>query len=211
MMLIPTDEVSLESAASEAESRLGAIDILINNAGAFTMGSLEESSRRDWEWLLEINVLGVVNGLKTFLPRMRSRGEAAHIVNTASVSGHIPVAGLSIYTATKFAVVGLSECLRLELAGSPIGISILCPGIVKTGLVDSSRRLRAEKYGGDAGQLENPMSAVIESGTDPGELGKEVVEAIASGAFYILTHPDLRPAFETRFNEILSAYRAPGN
>jgi len=205
-----TDEGSLEAAADEARERLGPAHILVNNAGAFTTGPVEESERRDWEWLLEVNVVGVANGLRLFLPRMRALGEPAHIVNTASVSGHIPVAGLSIYTATKFAVVGLSECLRLELADSPIDVSVLCPGIVKTSLLHSSRRHRAEKHGGGeaaAAPADSPMGAVIETGSDPQDVGDRVVAAIRANDFYVLTHPNLRPAFEKRFEEILASYR----
>jgi NAD(P)-dependent dehydrogenase (short-subunit alcohol dehydrogenase family) len=207
-----TDEASLAAAADEAGECLGAIQILVNNAGAFTVGPLESTARRDWEWLFDINVHGVVNGLRTFLPRMREKtrapGEFAHIVNTASVSGHIPVAGLSIYTATKFAVVGLSECLRLELAGSSIGVSVLCPGIVRTGLLQSSLEHRAEKYGGSGSASDHPIGAVIEGGTDPADVGERVVAAIQAGDFYILTHPNVRKAFANRFDEILAAYSA---
>jgi NAD(P)-dependent dehydrogenase (short-subunit alcohol dehydrogenase family) len=204
-----TSEASLADAADEASSALGPIHLLVNNAGAFTVAPLEQTKRRDWEWLLEVNVIGVVNGLHTFLPRMRAHEEPCHIVNTASVSGHIGVAGLSIYTATKFAVVGLSECLRLELADSPIDVSVLCPGIVKTGLLDSSRKHRAGRHGGGGGEAldQVPMDAVIESGSNPAELGDQVVSGIRQGDFYILTHPNLKPAFEMRFNEILSNYR----
>lgn len=201
-----TDEKLLEASADEAHERLGPIQILVNNAGAFTAGALEESRSQDWHWLLEINVLGVVNGLRTFLPRMHALDAPAHVVNTASVSGHIPVAGLSIYTATKFAVVGLSECLRLELADTPIDVSVLCPGIVKTGLLESSRKHRAEKHGSDSGGAESPMAAVIETGSDPDEVGQAVVTAVRNGDFYILTHSNLQPAFQKRFDEILGAF-----
>ncbi len=118
-----------------------------------------------------------------------------------------PVAGLSIYTATKFAVVGLSECLRLELVDSPIGLSVLCPGIVKTGLLESSHKHRAARHGGSEVNGGAPMAAVIESGTDPAMLGDQVVEGVKAGDFYILTHPNLRPAFELRFEEILKGFR----
>jgi NAD(P)-dependent dehydrogenase (short-subunit alcohol dehydrogenase family) len=197
---------SFAKAAGEAENALGPIRILLNNAGAFSVRPLEETSRRDWEWLLEINVLGVVNGLHTFLPRMRAQGEPTHVVNTASVSGHIPVPGLSVYSATTYAVVGLSECLRLELAGSKIGLSILCPGIVRTGLLDSSRDLRPDRCGGAEASKGPDMSAIIESGTNPMAIGEQVVAGVRAGEFYILTHPDLRPGFEARFGEIMTAY-----
>lgn len=202
-----TSRKSIEEAADAVGSELGHVHVLVNNAGAFTVGALNETTRKDWEWILDINVLGVVNGLHVFLPRIQAHGEEAHIVNTASVSGHIGVAGLSIYTASKFAVVGLSECLRLELAGSRIGISVLCPGIVKTGLLETSQRHRGEEYGGPQSALAGGgMNDVIESGTDPAEVGARVLAAIASDEFYIFTHPGLRPAFENRWNEIMKSY-----
>jgi NAD(P)-dependent dehydrogenase (short-subunit alcohol dehydrogenase family) len=201
-----TSEQSFSDAADEATEKLGPVHLLLNNAGAFSVSPFEETARRDWEWLLEINVLGVVNGLKTFLPRMRAHAEPAHIINTASVSGHIPVAGLSIYTASKFAVVGLSECLRLELADSGIGLSILCPGIVRTGLVESSHDLRPERHGGGDVATGPDLRGVMASGSDPEALGDQVVAAVRKGEFYILTHPNMRPGFEARFAEILAAY-----
>ena len=200
-----TKEESLATAADEASATFGAIQILVNNAGAFAVAALEDTKRRDWEWLLEINVIGVVNGLHTFLPRMRAQDEACHIVNTASVSGHLPTPGLSIYTASKFAVVGLTECLRAELAETSIGVSVLCPGIVNTGLLASSRQHRPARHGAGA-DGPSPMEAVITQGSDPAELGDQVVAAIKAGEFYILTHPGIRPAFEKRFGDILAAY-----
>lgn len=202
-----TSEESLERAADAVAAELGDVRILVNNAGAFAVGGLETTSRSDWEWLLELNVIGVTNGLRLFLPRMRALGGDAHIVNTASVSGHIPVAGLSIYTASKFAVVGLTECLRLELADSPIGISVLCPGIVKTSLLETSPKHRPDRHGG-VGAEPGPMQSVIESGSDPAELGEQVADAIQAGDFYVLTHPPLKGAFKARFDEILKSYPA---
>ncbi len=201
-----TDAAQFSRAADEATEALGPIQLLVNNAGAFTASPFEETRHADWEWLLEINVLGVVNGLRTFLPRMRALGGPAHIVNTASVSGHIGVAGLSIYTASKFAVVGLSECLRLELSESPIGLSVLCPGIVKTGLIESSQAHRPDRHGGPAANRGHDLSSITAGGTDPAEIGDRVVAGIKADLFYILTHPELKPAFEKRFEEILDAY-----
>jgi NAD(P)-dependent dehydrogenase (short-subunit alcohol dehydrogenase family) len=201
-----TQEESLRQAADEATAALGEIQLLVNNAGAFMLAGFEDTKKSDWEWLLEINVMGVVNGLHTFLPHMRAQNAPCHIINTASVSGHIPTPGLSIYTASKFAVVGLTESLRIELAGSSIGVSVLCPGIVKTGLLDSSRNHRAEKHGPSTSGP-SPMDAVITQGSDPALLGDQVVDAVKAGEFYILTHPGLRPAFEKRFKDILASYR----
>lgn len=200
-----TDEASLAAAADAVVAELGDVRILVNNAGAFAMGPLEATERSDWEWLLEINVVGVTNGLRLFLPRMRALDDECHVVNTASVSGHIPVAGLSIYTASKFAVVGLTECLRLELADTQIGLSVLCPGIVKTALLETSSRHRPERHGLVEGGA-SPMQAVVDGGTDPAELGEQLADAIVSGEFYVLTHPSLRPAFELRFEGIMKSY-----
>ena len=207
-----TDDQSMADAADSAAAELGEIRIVLNNAGGFATSAFEETRRQDWEWLIELNVMGVVAGLHTFLPRLRAQGGEAHIVNTASVSGHIAVPGLSIYTATKFAVVGLSECLRQELADTPIGVSVLCPGIVRTSLLETSERHRPERHrperqgGGAEGGVD--MQSIIEGGTDPAELGEKVVAGIEAGAFYIFSHPNVRPVFENRFAEILEAYES---
>ena len=200
-----TKRESFEAAADAAVEAIGPIHVLVNNAGAFATGVLEDTKRSDWEWLLEINVIGVVNGLQTFIPRMRAHGQESHIVNTASISGHIATPGLSIYTATKFAVVGLSETLRLELADSDIGISILCPGVVKTGLIESSGRHRPARFGG-AAEVAPGLADLIDSGIDPSEVGERVAKALLEKEFYIFTHPALRGVVEHRTDEILSSY-----
>ncbi|MBW2294832.1 MAG: SDR family NAD(P)-dependent oxidoreductase [Deltaproteobacteria bacterium] len=201
-----TDRDSIEAAADQVSEALGPVQVLINNAGAFAYGPFEETQRSDWEWVLQLNVIGVVNGLHTFLPRMRAHGMPCHIVNTASVSGHIPVSGLSIYTASKFAVVGLTECLQLEFEGSEIAVSVLCPGIVKTGLLESSSRFRPEEFGGPSEPQTGGMADVVQTGSDPAEIGEQVVEAIQRGDFYIFTHPGMREVLERRTQTLLSAY-----
>lgn len=202
-----TSEESLAKALEKASGALGAIHLLVNNAGAFSVSPLEDTHRRDWEWLLEINVIGVVNGLHTFLPHMRAHGEPAHIINTASVAGHFAGPGLSVYTASKFAVVGLTECLKAELADSSIDVSVLCPGVVKTGLIDSSREHRPKRHGGPGADPSLDVASITESGTDPAAIGDQVVAAVKAGEFYIFTHPDMKPVFEARFGRILAAHR----
>lgn len=202
-----TSEESLVGALETASAALGAIHLLVNNAGAFAVSPLEETTRRDWEWLLEINVIGVVNGLHVFLPHMRAHGEPAHIINTASVAGHLSGPGLSVYTASKFAVVGLTECLRAELADTQIGVSLLCPGVVKTGLIESSRENRPERHGGRDADFGVDVASITANGIDPAEIGDRVVEAVKAEQFYIFTHPDLQPRFKARFDRILSAHR----
>ncbi len=200
-----TQRESLEQAAQRTTDELGPVQVLVNNAGAFTSAALEDTTEQDWRWLLDINVMGVVNGLHVFLPRMRAHGRPSHVLNTASVSGHIAVPGLSTYTATKFAVMGLSEALRLELADSAIGCSVLCPGVVRTALVETSIRHRDPQHG-PARQDASAIGQLIESGSDPDEIGAMAVRAMAEGRFYVFTHPQVRPAFAERFQEILDAY-----
>ncbi len=201
-----TKNESLEQARDLAIEALGPIHLLVNNAGAFAVCPLEETTRHDWEWLLEINVLGVVNGLHTFLPHMRAHGEEAHIINTGSVAGHIAGPGVSVYTASKFAVVGLTECLRAELVDTPIGVSVLCPGVVKTGLIESSREHRPDRHGGRGAEPGVDVTSITASGSDPANVGDRVVAAVKAREFYIFTHPDLKPAFEARFGRILAAH-----
>jgi len=201
-----TSRDSVEAAADHATHALGPIHLAVNNAGAFTAAEMSETFTQDWEWILAINVMGVVNGIHTFLPRMRAHGEGGHIINTASISGHIPVVGLSIYTASKYAVVGLSECLSLELADENIDVSIVCPGIVKTGLVETSARHRPDKHGGPMAASDERLDAIIETGTDPAILGDRVVEGVRKGELYIFTHPELRAAVQNRHQAILDAY-----
>ena len=202
-----TSEESLAQAVANASEGLGPIHLLMNNAGAFAVSPLEETTRRDWEWLLEINVIGVVNGLHAFLPHMRAHGEPAHIINTASVAGHIAGPGLSVYSASKFAVVGLTECLKAELADSSIGVSLLCPGVVRTGLIDSSRENRPERHGGRHADPGADVASITAGGSDPAEIGDQVVSAVKAGEFYIFTHPDMKPVFGARFDRILNAHR----
>jgi NAD(P)-dependent dehydrogenase (short-subunit alcohol dehydrogenase family) len=202
-----TSEESLADGLEKASGAFGPIHLLVNNAGAFAVCPLEETERRDWEWLLEINVIGVVNGLRTFLPHMRAHGEPAHIINTASVAGHIAGPGVSVYTASKFAVVGLTECLRAELADSAIGISVLCPGIVKTGLIESSRENRPDRHGGREADPGVDVAPITANGTDPAAIGDQVISAVKADEFYIFTHPDMKPIFEARFGRILDAQR----
>jgi NAD(P)-dependent dehydrogenase (short-subunit alcohol dehydrogenase family) len=137
---------------------------------------------------------------------MRAHGEPAHIINTASVAGHFAGPGLSVYTASKFAVVGLTECLRAELADSGIGVSVLCPGVVKTGLIESSREHRPQRHGGPKADPGLDVASITEDGSDPAEIGDRVVTAVKANEFYIFTHPNMKPVFEARFGRILAAH-----
>ena len=124
------------------------------------------------------------------------------------MAGQIAGHGLSVYTASKFAVVGLTECLRAELEDTAIGLSILCPGIVKTGLIESSRENRPDRHGGREADPGVDVAPITAGGSDPATIGDQVVAAVKANEFYIFTHPDMKPIFEARFGRILEAHRS---
>jgi len=199
-----SDPASLAAAAEQVLGRFGRIDVVCNNAGVLTQGPLAESSVRDWEWLVGVNLLGVAHGIRVFVPHIRAHGEGGHVVNTASIAGLSALPGLGIYTATKHAVVALSEVLREELAGDGIGVSVLCPGGVRTRIFEAGRNRPAVLGGPDAGGA--PSDAAIEAGMDPAAVGEHVLRAIRANELYILTHPEFRGAFAARAEAILAAY-----
>ncbi len=197
-----SDRQAMARVADRLDAELGGVHLLCNNAGVNAPGSLAELGYDDWDWVLGVNLDGVVNGLVTFLPRMLAHGEPGHIVNTASVGGLIGMPGLGIYCASKFAVVGLSESLRHDLAETPLGVSVLCPGIVRSGIGDSARN-RPQRFGGPV----RAESAAAAFGSDPTELGEQVREAVEADRFWICTHPEFRHYVEARGNALLGAFQ----
>jgi len=151
VLALPVDVTrrdDLEQALTRAVEAFGAVNLLCNNAGVNAAGPIDTLTFRDWDWVLGVNLGGVVNGVVTFLPELLRHGGAAHIVNTASVGGLLGMAGLAPYNASKFAVVGLSEALRADLAGRGVGVSVLCPGLIDTDLSSTSARNRPDRFGG---------------------------------------------------------------
>jgi NAD(P)-dependent dehydrogenase (short-subunit alcohol dehydrogenase family) len=138
---------ALAEAAAKTFSGFGKVHILCNNAGVSRAGPIESIASSDWDWVIGVNLKGLIHGLQVFLPHMKSHGEPGHIVNTASINGVVgtPLAGP--YSATKFATVGISEVLAAELAETPIGVSVLCPSWVKTRMLDNGRN-RPAQFGG---------------------------------------------------------------
>ena len=198
-----SDRAAMKDAADAVDARFGGIHVLCNNAGVNAPGPLQNLGYADWDWVLGVNLDGVVNGLVTFLPRMLARGEPGHIVNTASVGGLLGMPNLGIYCASKFAVVGLSESLQHDLAETPIGVSVLAPGIVRSGIGQSERN-RPEKFGGPPPKIGDAAAPAF--GTDPVDLGRQVLAAIQADAFYICTHPEFRHYVEQRGEALLSAF-----
>ncbi len=197
-------KASVDAAADHAIATFDKIHVLCNNAGVSPSGPIEETTAGDWEWGIGVNLMGVVHGIQSIVPRIKSHGEGGHVVNTASIAGLVALPTLGIYTATKYAVVGISETLHGEVAAAGIGVSVLCPAFVRTRLADSGRN-KPKKLGPTTGMAEFVVQA-LESGMEPEEVGEHVRKAIAENKLYIFTHGDSKAGFEFRANTILQAF-----
>ncbi len=195
---------SVEELAERSFDEFGAVHLLCNNAGVCIGGSLADARDEDWRWLLSVNLEGVVHGCQAFVPRLVAQGQAAHIVNTASMGGWLPGGGLGIYATTKFAVVALSESLRQDLRHHDIGVSALCPGFVKTELLESARN-RPPALGASEPQLDF-LKPGVHSGADPVAIGERVLRGVRDNQTWIFTHPEMRPLLEARFRAVLDAF-----
>lgn len=204
-----SERADVERAADEAERAFGNIHIAANNAGVAMHGvPLERIAPGDWDWVIAVNIYGVIHGIQTFVPRMRAHGEGGHVVNTASIGGLQinPSFHTSAYSMTKYAVVALSEALEQELEGAGIGVSVLCPASVNTSL-HFSERVRPERLGGPTSRPENHfMGELTKDGWAPDDVGARVVQAIREGEFYILTHTGPRDWIEKRHRRIEAAF-----
>jgi len=198
--------------AKRTLDRFGRVNFLFNNAGVGSGGMAGTGDIEDWRWTVEVNLMGVVYGVECFLPAMRESGEPCHIVNTASLAGMLANAGMGSYTATKFAVVGYSETLEMELAESAIGVSVLCPAWVKTRINDS-RRNHPDGKGQSAAEssLGQQITDIIErEGLHPEEIADLVVRGIENEDFYLFSHPDFWPLMQRRLARLQAAYPKPG-
>ncbi len=206
---------SIEHVATSAYGRFGACHLLFNNAGVGTAGPIWMATLDDWKWTFGINVMGVVHGLRSFVPRMLEQKEASHIVNTASAAGLLAPAGSGVYAASKHAVVAASECLYHELRAqnATIGVSVLCPAFVNTGISNSERNRPAELADSnpEAKQYSDRIRQAIKSGKlNAADIAEVTIEAVKNDRFYILPHPNVKIAVEIRMKDILSD-RAPTN
>jgi NADP-dependent 3-hydroxy acid dehydrogenase YdfG len=204
-----TDRDAYAAAADEAEKVFGPVQLLLNTAGVSQFGPVEQSTYDDWDWQIDVNIKGVLNGVMTFMPRMIEQKLGAHIVNTASMSGFVALPTTAIYCTTKYAVRGLSESLRIELDKYDIGVSCLCPGAVNTN-IHRSVETRHEKYGstGYYGRDEEVfarLKSIIEGGFDPVDLGRVVMEAVKRNDFWILPYPEFLPMMEKKNQEVIDA------
>ena len=212
------DPASVERAAQATYQAFGNVHIVCNNAGVAARGGIDAISLDNWRWVLDVNLMGVLHGIRTFLPHIRGHGEGGHIVNTASMAGFSGGLGFSPYVASKFAVVGMSEGLVMQLKPHNIGVSVLCPGFVRTRISESGRN-RQPHYGqspvldpsSPAAALIAEVARRVEAGLDPAEVAARVLHAVRENHFYVFTHPEMRQELEERFADILGAMgRSPG-
>ena len=204
------DHDSLAAAAAQTQAVFGKVHVVCNNAGVAVGGEICSVSDSDWNWIIDVNLKGVVHGMKVFLPLIRGHKEGGHFINTASLAGMVSPPGMEPYCATKFAVVAMSEGWSQQLAPENIGVSVLCPGFVRTRLHESGRG-RQKQYGGSGevdalGQGSSESAQAVLSGIDPDVVGARVLEAVRGGELYIFTHLGVREIVAARFSAIMSAF-----
>lgn len=192
------------SALDEVEAVLGPISILVNNAGIGGGSNVADDDPARWRRVLEVNAFGTFLGCNAILPRWIARGQAGHIVNMASLAGLHGNPGMSAYTASKFAVVGLSDALRLELNGSNIGISIVYPGMTRTNFVENSANLL--RAAGTQPIPNESMGKLLASGMDPAKLAERVLQGVEEGEYHIFTHGEWKEAIKAVFDDRLAAF-----
>jgi NAD(P)-dependent dehydrogenase (short-subunit alcohol dehydrogenase family) len=183
-----SDLEQVQALAARAFEAFGAVHLLCNNAGVAAWGGLESATHRDWQWVLGVNLWGVIHGIEAFVPRMIARGEPGHIVNTASMAGLIASKGLGVYNVSKYAVVGLSETLVKDLKPYRIGVSVLCPLGVETRIRESERNRPAGLR--NEGDVAGAPMELIGRYLDPATVADMVLAAIRANELYVITHDE---------------------
>ncbi len=206
-----TSRKAVESSSEQVIAAFGRVDFLFANAGVGGSGGpIEGLGDQNWRWVLGVNLMGMVHAVDVFLPLIRSGGSGGRVVYTASMAGMLAPATMGPYTASKFATVAMAESLAAQLAGSGIGVSVLCPGFVSTRIHESGRNrpqeLASSRTESDASA--SAMRDLVMNGISAETVGERVAEAVARDEFYIFTHPDMRPLVEARFARIMEAFDA---
>lgn len=203
-----SDRAAFAAAADEAEKMFGPLHLLFNTAGVSIFGPLEQASYDDYDWIFGVNWWGVVNSMQTWVPRMLAHGEGGHIVNTASLGCFFANSGAGIYSASKFAVHGISMAMRDALKDKGIGVSVLCPANIRSNIAESIKTRPAHLSNSGYKVDEREIAALHEiyaQGMDPEELAGHVREAIGENRFYIIPYPEARPMLEAAFQQVLDA------
>jgi NAD(P)-dependent dehydrogenase (short-subunit alcohol dehydrogenase family) len=205
-----TELAQVQALAERAWKTFGAVHVLCNNAGVAAWGGLEKATHRDWQWVLGVNLWGVIHGIEAFVPRMIAGGQRGHVVNTASMAGLIASQGLGVYNTSKYAVVGLSETLAKDLKPYGIGVSVLCPMGVETRIRESERS-RPAALRNEPGTAEAAVELIGRYLT-PDTVAGMVLDAMRRGELYVITHDEglepLRRRFDRMQQSILSRRKA---
>ena len=203
--------LDVERLADETYHAFGAVHVVCNNAGVAVIGAIHEHTLADWQWVINVNLWGVIHGVRVFLPRMLAGGDEGHFVNTASMAGLTTAPFMSVYDVTKHGVVALSESMykELTLSGAPIGVSVVCPGLIETNIMRSSRN-RPESLAdeGKAGPMAEAfgqsLADRLAGGYPPSEVANQVVTGIRERRFYIVpAQPDVKSNIAIRVNDLL--------
>ena len=205
------DPEAVQNLADRTLEHYGAVHVVFNNAGVAPAGPMLETTPQDWKWIVDVNVLGVAYGVTTFGPIMKEAGEG-HIINTASEAGHVSSAVLGMYTATKHAVVGLSESLYRELEDTGVSVHCLCPNLVNTGIFHSERNRDdgAEMTAAQTATIAPLREAITAMGITPTQVAADIVEAMRQDKFWIFTHDITKQGLKVRYQDI-EADRNPTN
>jgi NAD(P)-dependent dehydrogenase (short-subunit alcohol dehydrogenase family) len=203
------DRAAWAAAREAIEREFGKLHILVNNAGISVFGPMDRATYADWDWILGVNLGGVINGLVTFLPHMQAHGETGHVVNVASMAAFLAGPQAGIYTASKFAVRGLTESLRYSLAPTNLGVSLMCPGLIDTNAYSSALK-RPEEYAETGLGTADPallgqLAPVFAAGMNIDEAGQRVVAGMKNGDFWIFSHGGYEEDFEEIHAEVMAA------
>ncbi|WP_420451925.1 SDR family NAD(P)-dependent oxidoreductase [Ilumatobacter sp.] len=192
---------------SFSRERFGHVHLLCNNAGVGSGGAVADPDDLErWRWTIDVNLWGPIHGCKVFLPAMIAHGEAAHVVNTASMAGLGSPAMLGPYNISKYGVVALSETLskEMQIGGHDVGVSVLCPAFVRTGIASSRRNMPAELRGDDEDSAtQSLIQQLIDTGMDSADVADAVHDAVVGNDFWILTHADSKPGVVERARQIV--------
>jgi NAD(P)-dependent dehydrogenase (short-subunit alcohol dehydrogenase family) len=201
----------VERLATETYAAFGAAHVVCNNAGVAVLGAVHEHSLADWQWVLGVNLWGVIHGVRVFVPRMLAGGEEGHIVNTASMAGLTTAPFMSVYDVTKHGVVALSESMykEFEATGAPLGVSVVCPGLINTNIMRSARNRPPElaeegKAGPMAQAFGEALATRLTTGYPPSEVAEQVLRGIRQRRFYIVpAQPEVRQWATVRAQDII--------
>jgi NAD(P)-dependent dehydrogenase (short-subunit alcohol dehydrogenase family) len=203
-----TDKAAVERVAADAQRIHGGVHVLCNCAGAIVFGPADTATQEDWDWLMGVNLYGTIHTTMALLPGMKAHGAGGHIVNVGSMSSFVPFADAALYTASKFAVRGFTECLRDNLAPYSIGVSLVSPGLCRTRLHESvhTRPRELTNSGGRADEtFMRAVAGLYELGMDPREVGEHVLTGIRNNSLYVFTHPEFREEMRELSDLVLAA------